>query len=443
MKKKVLSIVSFCIILITLFSTVAFADVFSTPTLDELYAPKIVGMNTACNYVKLQVNYPYEDGENKELWVYRSLTGKKGSWTKIAVTKCKDGDIHTYTDKKVKVNTTYYYIVKTCQYFKENGKTYKMLYTSDRYKTKTVPTKPEFSYFGENGYGTVMKWKARSEVSGYKIYRSESAKKGTWTCIAHVKSNKSGSFTDKNLEIGSRYYYCFKAYQTYNGKNYYSSDSKVHLNEIADLHAPTDFSVESTEKGVYISFDEVYACRGYLIYRSSTGQKGTWTKIATIKDASETSFLDTEAKDGEEFFYTVKSFKTLNGKNYYSGDARKAYSGLTLTVSGNRYDFYGLGTEKCIVLEANRTPEAGELIIEIEDESVAKVKEIEWDSINRAWVTVVSTGSGETTFKAYYKDYPYTYCEVKLEVTAKPGEESQPEKETETVTESATKEVEN
>lgn len=70
-------------------------------------------------------------------------------------------------------------------------------------------------------------------------------------------------------------------------------------------------------RSVNLSWYKVYGAKGYAIYRS-TSKNGTYIKIATIKNANTTSYVDKGLTTGQTYYYQLRSYKTSGGKYVYS-----------------------------------------------------------------------------------------------------------------------------
>lgn len=88
---------------------------------------------------------------------------------------------------------------------------------------KIVPSKVQKTVLKKNKTNVEIKWDNVKGASGYAVYRSTS-KTGKYKRIADVKKN---AYTNKNLAIGSTYYYKVRAYKVVNGKKYYGEFSTV------------------------------------------------------------------------------------------------------------------------------------------------------------------------------------------------------------------------
>lgn len=79
-----------------------------------------------------------------------------------------------------------------------------------------APGKPKIT--AKSSKAVNISWKTASNVSGYYVYRSTSAK-GKYTLVGTVKGNK-GKFKDKSVKSNKKYYYKIKSY-----RNGYSNSS--------------------------------------------------------------------------------------------------------------------------------------------------------------------------------------------------------------------------
>ena len=312
MKKKIISMLSLIMALLMVASSVVVASAANTV---KVAAPEVTEIRATCTSVTIK--WEEHNDEDMTFLVYRSATGKAGTWKKIAQTKA--GAI-SYTDKTVDPGKTYVYTVKS--YLVYDGTTY-LSDMSGKHTIKTGLEAPVFSLCGNGGKGVVMKWDKRNDASGFIIYKSTTGKAGSWTKLKVINSGKAGSYTDSAVEIGKTYYYCIKATKTINGKLYSSPSSKAYKMVILDAAVPQNLLAVAKDDGVYFSFDKVPGTIGYHIYRSETGKAGSWTRLGTTTSNNDTTFADRTAEEGKIYYYTAKSYKTVNGKTKTSASAPK------------------------------------------------------------------------------------------------------------------------
>ncbi len=149
-------------------------------------------------------------------YVYRS-TKKNGTYKKIATVK--KGTL-SYKDTKRTVGKTYYY--KVAAYRKENLKKYTGV-KSAVVSGKAAPLKVTSFKVDQKSGKAVLSWKAQSDVTGYKIYRSTSKNSG----YKLVKTTKKTTWTNSGLTPKTKYYYKIRAYKTSKGKTVYGEYSSI------------------------------------------------------------------------------------------------------------------------------------------------------------------------------------------------------------------------
>ncbi len=397
MKKRIISVISTVLVLAVLLSTFAGMTVGAETSLSK---PEIVGIRMDKGAVEIEW-YDYNE-EFTGFYVYRSESGKAGTWDKIANTAEM-----SFKDSGVLPNKTYYYTVKTI--IKEGKKTIASP-SCAKESINTAFERPVFSLAGNSGMGVLLKWDARSDASGFIIYKSLTGKAGSWSKLKTVKSNKAGSYTDNKVDIGETYYYCIKVYKTINGKSYYSQSSKSYKLVIKDVAVPENFEVRPTSEGMLISYSKVLATKGYAIYKSLSGEPGTWTKIAMTKSNNTLSYLDTKVVYGVDYYYCVKSYKNVNGKNIYS-DKSENYcetcqkGKLTINPSVSDVVFSELLEKQVVRIYVDGAPKYDALKFEIGDLAVVAGSWGKWngDTID---LTLTRVGPGETTLRLYYDNYP-------------------------------------
>ena len=154
-----------------------------------------------------------------------------------------------------------------------------------------------------------LSWSKVSGVSGYQLQRRSG---NSWKTVATTTSTSS---TAKSLKAGTTYNFRVRAYKTINGTKYYSG--------WRTLKTPTSPSkpgikTPSTNKKHQITakWKKVSACSGYQVqYSTSSKFKKATTK--TVSGASKTSCTG-KFKKGKKYYIRVRSYKTVDGKKYYS-----------------------------------------------------------------------------------------------------------------------------
>ncbi|MBE6756767.1 MAG: hypothetical protein E7555_09960 [Ruminococcaceae bacterium] len=405
MKKKILSIISTCLVLAVLLSTFAGMSVNAAV---ELSKPEIVGIRAENGVVFLEW-YDYNE-EFSGFYVYRSESGKAGTWKRIATV-----NEMCYEDASALPNKTYYYTVKTIL---KEGKKVIASGSCAKEMVKTTLDRPVFSLAGNSGMGVLLKWDAIKGAAGVIIYKSTTGKAGSWSKLKTIKSGKAGSYTDNKVEIGKTYYYCIKYWKTVDGKDYYSQSSKAYKLVIKDVAVPENFEVRATSEGMLISYSKVLATKGYAIFKSTSGKAGTWKKIAMTKSNNTLSYLDKEVVYGIDYYYCVKSYKNLNGKNIYS-DKSENYcetckkGTLTISPSVSEVVFSELLEKQNVQIYVDGAPKYDVLKAKVDDPTVVAIKWGQWkgDIVD---IELTRIGAGDTTLTLYYDNYPDSTVTIEI-----------------------------
>lgn len=72
----------------------------------------------------------------------------------------------------------------------------------------------------------------------------------------------------------------------------------------------------SSKKAIKLKWKKDTAVTGYTIYRKTTSSGTSYKKVATLPKKT-TTWHDTSLKKNREYYYRIRSYKTVNGKNYY------------------------------------------------------------------------------------------------------------------------------
>ncbi len=217
--------------------------------------------------------------------------------------------------------------VKVGSYTLKKGTDYTVSYESNKY-----PGKATLTIKGKNNYyGSVKKtfiitpgkikglkkstptirsakitWDKMAKVSGYKIYRSNSASSG----YKLIKTQKSNSFTDTYLQSGRCYYYRVVAYKKIGSKTYTGSYSSIGVKMSGYIVSkPENLKVsQETTTSVKLTWKVTSKANGYEIYRSTKKDSG-FKKVATIKSPYTTYYVNKKLKKGTTYYYRVYAYR--------------------------------------------------------------------------------------------------------------------------------------
>lgn len=156
-----------------------------------------------------------------------------------------------------------------------------------------------------------LTWNPVSSADGYRVYRKTPG--GGWIKIVTISGGAAASYTDSSVEPGKKYYYTVRAYK--------NSDTEVKLGEydtaglsvITGLEAPEVISALEDAQGIKVSWKPVENAMGYRIYRRTT-PSAAWTMVGRITRQESSSYVDTTAQEGIQYYYTVKATCSYDGQ---------------------------------------------------------------------------------------------------------------------------------
>ncbi len=244
---------------------------------NTFYLPPVISSLTATeNGVK--VKWGAVNGIERYL-VYRAEDKK--SWSRLAVVSDAE-----YLDTSAVSGTKYKYTVRCLS---ADGETL-LSHHNDGKSISYVQT-PAIKSISNTLTGAKITWNKPAGVAKCRVYyKSQSG----WTRIAETSDT---SYTHDKLTGGDTYVYTVRGLDS---KGNFVTDFNHDGWSNMFIDAPVISSFNNTDKGVNITWNAPKGAVKYRVYYY--GSKG-WTKLA---ETTETSFLDTDVKDGGKYTYTVR-----------------------------------------------------------------------------------------------------------------------------------------
>lgn len=177
----------------------------------------------------------------------------------------------------------------------------------------TSPAKAAISSVAGGTKKAVVKWGKVSGASGYEVYMSTSAK-GTYSRVAKVNSS-TVSYTKTGLSDNKSYYFKVRAYRSAEGTTAYGSYSDYKYSGTATA-TPAISKVSGGANKITVSWKKVSGAKKYELYMASA-KSGTYKKITTL-NADKTSYTKTGLGTAKKYYFKVRTYRTVNGKNVYS-----------------------------------------------------------------------------------------------------------------------------
>ena len=181
-----------------------------------LTAP-VVTLSNSTN-TAISVSWTQSPGANGYK-VYRA-TSKNGTYKLVTTV----GKTLKYTNKKLTMGKTYYYKVKAI--YKSGKKSYSSSYSAIM-SIKVGPKYPaSFKAAKASTNGVALTWSANSSASGYVIYYSTSVA-GEYKWLTKISKNSTVSYTHKNLDTDTVYFYKIRSYVSTSSGDVYGAPSGI------------------------------------------------------------------------------------------------------------------------------------------------------------------------------------------------------------------------
>ncbi len=193
-------------------------------------------------------------------------------------------------------------------------------YITNNYVFRSKPAPSLFKANSEKEGSITVYWENLGERF-YGVYR-KAENETTWSridtaidpSVKQIDGQKYCYYIDNTAETGVKYTYTVKTLKGFSG--YLSSFHDIKGVSAISLSMPTINSATNTTKGVNLGWNKVKGAEGYYVYRKTPSSN--WVLIGKVADGATVSYLDTTAKSGTEYYYTVRA---------YSGSTLSSYKG--------------------------------------------------------------------------------------------------------------------
>lgn len=174
------------------------------------------------------------------------------------------------------------------------------MYNEDTlFGTLTSVKAPKITSLSNLENGVYIKWETVPEAAYYNVYRKLPG--GSW---CYLKSVKTASYLDPNVENGQNYIYTVRASANKVLSPYYGGTPIKFVSQV-------DFkSASNTADGVFLKWDANTQAKGYYIYRSIND--GKWAWYTSVKSPYITAYTDKNVSSGNVYRYRIRAFSGSN-----------------------------------------------------------------------------------------------------------------------------------
>jgi len=189
------------------------------------------------------------------------------------------------------------------------------IYARDNGISRYVPTTPGSPKAASASYNSIkVSWsKADDYVTAYLVYRATSAG-GSYSYIGST-GKTTLSYTDTGRTTGVTYYYKIIAQRVVFGTKLYSAATAA-VSAVPVPAVPGSVkAARYSSTSIKVSWAAVPGATGYAVYRYSPST-GTYV---SIKTTTSTSYVNGGLNRGVTYYYKVRAYRTVSGKNWYGG----------------------------------------------------------------------------------------------------------------------------
>ena len=257
---------------------------------------------------------------------YTNAAGHKfGNWTITKAATCTTEGTKTRkcsscgkseTQTIAKTGHKYTTTVVEPTYSEQGYTLHKCTVCGDSYKDTIIAAKKVPVISGAKAVRTTynsikLSWDQTSDVDGYIVYRYNSERK-SWIRLTKIADSDTASYTATGLASAEQYQIAVKGYVTENGKEVGSPKLSV-VKAATNPGVVANFKTSANaSNSVKLTWNKVNGAEGYVVYRYNPSNKG-WIRLTKTKG---TSYTATGLAGGTSYKFAVKSYITLNGKEF-------------------------------------------------------------------------------------------------------------------------------
>lgn len=266
----------------------------------EVLPPKPANITVSSDFYGITIKWA-KRSDITGVVIYRSENKSDGYYP---IATISDNNCVSYTDNAVGANKTYYYKIQ--RYILINGQAFYSEISSAKSGMLKLeaPTGVSLTASGKNSLN--LKWNSVLNAEYYVIYYQQKGKSDSKSI-----STTSTSITLKGLTTGKVYNVCVYSVNGF-------GISPVSKTVGCTVKPKTPIITVSKSGGkAKLSWKKQENVSGYVIYRAYS-KNGKYKAVKTIKGNKTFTYKDKNTYKGNKYYYKVKSYVKVNGKNCYS-----------------------------------------------------------------------------------------------------------------------------
>lgn len=287
-------------------------DVANSIELNKKYFGQICDYNDFADYYKFNIpisgkitissNFSTENMEYRRcLYIYDYADPSTAVYSTELSTEINPYNVNIELKKGT------YCFVYSNSYSKGNGGTYdfKISYSPNISKPSALKVA------SRKTTSIKLSWKKASGVNGYEVQKKTG---GKWKSVANTTSN---SYTISKLKAGIGYDVRVRSYKTISGKKYYSSFAT--LKAVTKPATPKIKAPSTNSKHeIKVNWSPVSSATGYQVQFAKNKSCSKVIATRTVKGKNKKTYTGKNFTKGRTYYVRVRSYKTVNGKKYYS-----------------------------------------------------------------------------------------------------------------------------
>ncbi|MEE0462743.1 leucine-rich repeat protein [Blautia hydrogenotrophica] len=293
-------------------ATLTFHDCVPSPS--EISQVKGLGYNA------VEISWePVNNAEGYRLY-YQEENGEPWKY----ITQLSGGENTSYVHTGLQSGKEYTYYLRAYHSLDDGEKLFGA-YSAGK-TGKTEASRAKINKVQSWGYNALkISWDALESADGYRLYYQEPG--SAWKYVTQIADGDATSYVHTGRTTGKTYTYYVRGYRNVDGQKAFGSYSAGKSGKSLPRQAKITKAREGKNQAT-LSWDKVNGASGYRIYYKNS-ENGKWHYVTQIGKGSTTSYTHKGIKEGKDYYYTMRAYRTVNGKKVFGAYAKWRQAGVT------------------------------------------------------------------------------------------------------------------